>query len=185
MTPSLTLMFLVFEQEAAWGSSFRAIHHIFEKSRGGVTDVGGGLLTALTAVRDGGLSEQEMTWPPLWDTSPPRQQPPLLWASWVTTGAHRGQRSNIRAAGGEKICWSRRQELGLDGAVSPRQNKTEQKSPLRPLEGLWVSKSRCEPHHCSYIYLIQHDSPLYVTLWLRAIPVTELPNRKLIKPVIC
>lgn len=26
-----------------------------------VTDVGGGLLTALTAVRDGGLSEQEMT----------------------------------------------------------------------------------------------------------------------------
>lgn len=28
---------------------------------GGVTDVGGGLLTALTAVRDRGLSEQEMT----------------------------------------------------------------------------------------------------------------------------
>lgn len=28
---------------------------------GGGTDVGGGLLTTLTAVRDGGLSEQEMT----------------------------------------------------------------------------------------------------------------------------
>lgn len=28
---------------------------------GGVTDVGGGLLTALTAVRDGGLSKQEMS----------------------------------------------------------------------------------------------------------------------------
>lgn len=62
------------------------------------TDVGGGLLTALTAVRDGGLSEQEMTWPPLWETGPPQLQPPQLWASWVTTSAHRGRWCNSRAA---------------------------------------------------------------------------------------
>lgn len=52
--------------------------HLWKKhKRGkrGVTDVGGGLLTALTAVRDGGLSEQEMTWPPLWETGPPQQNP--------------------------------------------------------------------------------------------------------------
>lgn len=129
------LWWSIFNFAAAWGSSFRAIHHIFEKKKaqeeeerggGGVTDVGGGLLTALTAVRDGGLSEQEMTWPPLWETGPPRQQPPQLWASWVATSAHRGRRSNSSAAGTIK-------SVGPDGkkmwslvvAVSLLHNKTE------------------------------------------------------------
>lgn len=38
---------------------------------GGYAHVGGGLLTALTAVRDEGLSEQEMTWPSRQETTTP------------------------------------------------------------------------------------------------------------------
>lgn len=57
-----------------WGSSFRAIHHFSEKQAhtwGGSAHVGGGLLTAPTAVRDEGLPEQEMTWPSRWETTTP------------------------------------------------------------------------------------------------------------------
>lgn len=128
---------------AAWGSSLKAIHHIFERStrRRRGTDVGGGLLTTLTAVRDGGLSEQEMTWPPLWETGPPRQQPPQLWASRVTTSTHRGQWSNSRSATGEKICWSWQQRLRV---FVTKHNSALDK---RDCE-CWVSKSRCELHHC-------------------------------------
>lgn len=79
LTPALTLMFLVFEQSSFDGPSLilqqhegvpsqQSITSLKKKNkkkksmrREGCTDVGGGLLTALTAVRDGGLSEQEMT----------------------------------------------------------------------------------------------------------------------------
>lgn len=43
-----------------------------KRTRGGGSEhVGGGLLTAPTAVRDEGLSEQEMTWPSRWETTTP------------------------------------------------------------------------------------------------------------------
>lgn len=78
LTPALTSMFLVFEQSSFDGPSLilqqhegvpsqQSIASLKKKRkkksmrREGCTDVGGGLLTALTAVRDGGLSEQEMT----------------------------------------------------------------------------------------------------------------------------
>lgn len=49
-----------------------------------------------------GLSEQEMTWPSLWEANPAWHQPPLLGASWVTLSAHRGQRSDSSPVGGRE-----------------------------------------------------------------------------------
>lgn len=49
-----------------------------------------------------GLSEQEMTWPSLWEANPAWHQPPLLGASRVTLSAHRGQRSDSSPVGGRE-----------------------------------------------------------------------------------
>lgn len=56
----------------------------------GAADVEGGLLTALTAVRDRDVWEQEMIWPLLREASPPQQRLPQLWESRVTTCANGG-----------------------------------------------------------------------------------------------
>lgn len=48
------------------------------------------------------LSEQEMTWPSLWEANPAWHQPPPLGASRVTLSTHKGQRSDSGPAGGRE-----------------------------------------------------------------------------------
>lgn len=151
--------------------------HLWKKYKKGVADVGGGFLTALTAVREGGLSEQEMTWPPLCKTGPPRQQLPQLWASWVTTSTHRGLQINSRETGLRKSADSGGENLKMiDDFKGIRCiNSFKIKMWVTPL--LFKDKT---------LYLISAAvSPVCAILDPQTLPITSLHNRKLVKQLIC
>lgn len=72
-------------------------NHWKEAQEKRAADVGGGFVTALTAVRDGGLSEQEMTWPPRGSPAHPDNNP----LSCERPGSRRPQpRKSARPGGG-------------------------------------------------------------------------------------
>lgn len=90
----------------ARGSSLTVIHHVFcfflRLSGRGVQmwEVGFWLHWQLWGTRS--LSEQEMTWPSLWEANPAWHQPPPLGTSQVTLSTHKGQTSDSSPAGRRK-----------------------------------------------------------------------------------
>lgn len=169
---TVQLWWSIFNFAAAWGSSFTAIHHIFEKKKAwegrGVQmwEVGFWLHWQLWGTE----VFQSRKWLdlPCGSLTHPGNSPHCFEHPGSPQAPTEGSGATADRQGRENPLVQAARTL--DGAESPRQNKTEPKTWLRPLKRLWVSISRCELRRFMACHVL---------------PMAALPNRKLIKLVIC
>lgn len=119
--------------------SIKSLKKSTKKGEGeGCTDVGGGLLTALTAVRDEVSQSRKWLDLPCGRLAHPDNNPHSF--------EHPGSPQAPTEGDGATAEWQKRENLlvqvaktwNLDGAVTPLQNKTQVRARLWPFKGLWV-----------------------------------------------
>lgn len=189
---SVQLRQSIFNFAAAWGSSFRAIHHVFEKSTRGrglqMWEVGFWLHWQLWGTE----VSQSRKWLdlPCGRLAHPDNNPHSFEHPGSPQAPTEGGGAAQKRQGRLDLPVQASKTWNLDGAVTPTgQNRTKDDS--KTFKGIVSVKSFKIKMPVAPLLLrlfrttCQLTATLYVTLESHVLPITVLHNRKLIQQVIC